>query len=176
MPPWSALLGFSETENKTAFSRNSHRRCSIKKAVIKNFSKFTGKHLRLSLSFLKKLLQGSACNFINKEFLAQVFSCEFWKIFKNTSLASGQVLLTVIINFIFFQPCFHFIFFRQNAPEGQKFFKSLNFREREYLEFIRQKNTLLYGDILEKLKPHNSSNPYHFDPSISEKSVGKDWL
>ena len=25
-----------------------------------------------------------ACNFIKKETLAQVFSCEFWEIFKNT--------------------------------------------------------------------------------------------
>ena len=33
-------------------------------------------------SFLKTL-QASACNFIKKETLAQVFSCEFREIFKN---------------------------------------------------------------------------------------------
>ena len=35
------------------------------------------------VSFLKKLMAG-ACNLIEKETLAQVFSCEFCKIPKNT--------------------------------------------------------------------------------------------
>ena len=46
------------------------RRCPIKKGVLKNLSKFTGKHL--------------ACNFIKKATPTQVFSCEFWEVFKNT--------------------------------------------------------------------------------------------
>ena len=33
--------------------RNSHQRCSIKTGVLKNFAKFTGKHLRQSLFFNK---------------------------------------------------------------------------------------------------------------------------
>ena len=33
--------------------RNSHRRCSIKKCVIKNFATFTGKHLCKSFFFIK---------------------------------------------------------------------------------------------------------------------------
>ena len=37
-----------------------------KKGVLRNFAKFTGKHLC------------QACNFIKKETLAQVFSCEFF--------------------------------------------------------------------------------------------------
>ena len=40
-----------------------------KKDVLENFIKFTGKQ---------------ACNFIEKETLTQVFSCEFCEIFKNT--------------------------------------------------------------------------------------------
>ena len=55
--------------------RSSHQSCSIKIGVLKNFTKFTGKHL---------CLRPEACNFIKKETLAQVFSCEFCKIFKNT--------------------------------------------------------------------------------------------
>ena len=47
------------------------RRCSVKKA----FVKLTGKHLCQSLFFN---------NFIKKVTLAQVFSCEFCEIFKNT--------------------------------------------------------------------------------------------
>ena len=40
------------------------------KGVLKNFSKFTRKH------------QTQACNFIRKDTLKQVFSCEFYKIFR----------------------------------------------------------------------------------------------
>ena len=50
------------------------RRCSVVGAL-ENFAKFTGKHLCQSLFFN---------NFIKKETLAQMFSCEFYEIFKNT--------------------------------------------------------------------------------------------
>ena len=57
-----------------------------KRRVLRNFAKFTGKHLCQSL-----------CNFVKQETLAQVFSCEFCEISKNTFLhrtplvaASGQ--------------------------------------------------------------------------------------
>ena len=33
--------------------RNSHQRCSMKKGILRNFAKFTGKHLCQSLSFNK---------------------------------------------------------------------------------------------------------------------------
>ena len=39
--------------SKTSTSRSSHQRCSIKKGVLKNFQKFTEKHLRHSLFFNK---------------------------------------------------------------------------------------------------------------------------
>ena len=39
--------------NKAINPRNSHRRCSVKKGVLKNFAKFTGKHLCQSLFFNK---------------------------------------------------------------------------------------------------------------------------
>ena len=45
--------------------------------ALKNFAKFTGKHLCHSLFFRQVF-------FIKKETLAQVFSIEFCKIFKNT--------------------------------------------------------------------------------------------
>ena len=57
--------------------------CSIKKGVLKNFAKLTGKHLYHSC-FFNKVAGWAACNFIKKETLVQVFSCEFWEIFKNT--------------------------------------------------------------------------------------------
>ena len=52
--------------------RSSHQGCSVKKDVLRNFTKFTGKHLRQSL-FLIKL-----------QALTQAFSCEFCEISKST--------------------------------------------------------------------------------------------
>ena len=53
----------------------------MKKGVLENLAKFTGKHLCQSLFFNKVAVQ--ACKSIKKETLAQVFSCEFCQIFKN---------------------------------------------------------------------------------------------
>ena len=53
-----------------------------KKDVLRNSAKFTGKHLCQSLFFNK--IADLACNFVKKETLAQVFSCEFCKISRNT--------------------------------------------------------------------------------------------
>ena len=53
--------------------RSSHQRCSLRKSVLRNFAKLTGKHLcqiRCQTPLLKKRLK--------------VFSCEFCKIVKNT--------------------------------------------------------------------------------------------
>ena len=52
------------------------------KGAPKNFAKFTGKHLCQSIFFNK--VPDSAYNFIKKETLAPVFSCELSGIFKNT--------------------------------------------------------------------------------------------
>ena len=48
----------------------------MKEGVLRNFIKFTGKHLCQSLFFFKKKRP-----FIKKETLAQVFYCEFCEIF-----------------------------------------------------------------------------------------------
>ena len=68
--------------------RSSHIRCSIKKVVLENYPKLTGKHLCQSLFFNKVAF--AACNFIKKETLALLFSCKFHQIlrtpFYNTSL------------------------------------------------------------------------------------------
>ena len=59
------------------FYRSSHRRCSVGKGVLRDFEKFTGKHLCQSLFFNKV-----ASNFSKKETLTQVFSSEFCEILK----------------------------------------------------------------------------------------------
>ena len=52
-----------------------------KKGVLRNFIEFTRKHLCQSLFFNEV---AGLCNFIRKESLAQVLSCEFCEISKNT--------------------------------------------------------------------------------------------
>ena len=62
---------WSWVEKKRCLYRSSHRRCFLRKGVLRNFTNFTGKHPCQSL-------------FIKKESLAQVLSCEFCEISKNT--------------------------------------------------------------------------------------------
>ena len=50
--------------------RNSHRKCSVRKGVLRSFPKFILKHLCQSL-------RPSAYNFVKKETLAQVFPVNF---------------------------------------------------------------------------------------------------
>ena len=52
------------------------------KDVLENFAKFTAQHLYLSF-FLNKV--SSSCNFIENKTPIKMFSCEFHRIFKNTS-------------------------------------------------------------------------------------------
>ena len=64
-----------------------------KKGIPRNFVKFTGKHL-----CQENTRPQPACKFIKKEALAQLFSCEFYKIFNNTffnrtPLVAASVLL-----------------------------------------------------------------------------------
>ena len=62
--------------------RSSHWRCSVRKGVLRNYAKITGKHLCQSLFFNK--VAGRSSTLLKKKTLAQVFSCEFCEIFKNT--------------------------------------------------------------------------------------------
>ena len=85
--------------------KSSHLICSIKKVVLKNSQKFTGKHLYWSLLLSKvagllpvepnhlfcfpKQMTGfyvkQACNLIKNETSTQVFSCQFCEIVKDNS-------------------------------------------------------------------------------------------
>ena len=58
-------------------NRSSRPEVFCEKGVLRNFAKFTGKQLCQSLFFNRVV--DAACNFIKKETLAQVFSCEFEK-------------------------------------------------------------------------------------------------
>ena len=76
--------------------RSSPPEVFCKKDVLKNFAKFTGKHLCQSLLFNKDTGLRPA-TLLKRETQAQVFSCEFCEIFKNnffyrTSLVAASVL------------------------------------------------------------------------------------
>ena len=79
--------------------RSSHWRCSIKKDVLKSFSKFTGKHLCLRLSQIN--LQPQVCNLIKKQTLVQVFFCEFCEISKKSFFHGIPLVAASVIPKIF---------------------------------------------------------------------------
>ena len=60
---------------KITLNGSSHQRCPMKKGVLRNFTKFTGKHLCQRCN--------SGIQRYSKETLAQLFSCEFCEISKN---------------------------------------------------------------------------------------------
>ena len=84
-------------EVKNRIFRSSHRRCFVRKGVLRNFSKFTGKQLCQVLFLLK--VQASACNFIKKDALVQVFSCELCEISLHYVKASKVVFVFYITKF-----------------------------------------------------------------------------
>ena len=90
-------IWIQKRQQQIAVFRSSHRRCSVKTVVNRNFAKFTGKHLWQSLYFNK--LAGLACNFVKKETLAQLFSIEFCEILRTPFLflqnTSGRLLLSI---------------------------------------------------------------------------------
>ena len=77
-------MNFTTVKKKhdSLISRSSRPDVFCEKGVLRNFAKFTGKHLRQSLFFNK--VACAASNFIKKETLTQVFRCEFCEICKKT--------------------------------------------------------------------------------------------
>ena len=65
---------------KCALNRSSRSEVFCKKGGLRNFVKFTGKHLCQSLFFNEG---PQACNFIKKETPAQMFPCESFETFIN---------------------------------------------------------------------------------------------
>ena len=130
---WNQQLFFSK------LLRSSHRACSVRKNVLRNFAKFTGKHLCQSL-FFNKVGKPQACNFVKKETLAQVFSCEFCEISKNSFFAE-HLWATA-------SDCYHFIAIRIIL------LNNLKARDEDILKFSDYSltNLLLFGES--KLNNH----------------------
>ena len=77
--------------------RSSHQRCSLRKCVLRNFAKFTGKHLCQSLFFNKVV--GLPATLLKKRLWHRCFPVNFVKFLRTPFLqnTSGRLLLSVII-------------------------------------------------------------------------------
>ena len=71
--------------NSSTIFRSSHWRCSIKKAILKHFVIFTGKHLCWGL-FFDKDAGHQACNFIKKRLQHRCFLANIRKFIRRAIL------------------------------------------------------------------------------------------
>ena len=75
----------SNIVRKLLMNRSSHQRCSTKKDVLRNFSKFTGKHLRQSL-FFNKIAGFRPANLLKKRLWHRYFPKNFAKFLRTPFL------------------------------------------------------------------------------------------
>ena len=81
-----------------ATSRSSHQRCSMKKGVLRNFTKFTGKHLCQSLLF-NKVAGLRPATLLKKRLWHRCFPVNFAKFLRTPFLqnTSGRLLLNKLV-------------------------------------------------------------------------------
>ena len=85
----------SLTNNHLSFKdRSTHRRCSVRKSVYRNFAKFTGKHLCQSL-FFNKIVDVRPAPFLTKRLRHRCFPVNFAKLLRTHFLQStfGRLFL-----------------------------------------------------------------------------------
>ena len=111
-------------------SRSSHRRCSVRKGVLRNFAKFTGKHLCQSLFFNEVTGLGPA-TLLEKRLWHRYFPVNFVKflrtLFYRTLL--GDCFCSASCQKTNIHEPFHTVTFHHDAPNshvpGINFFKFL---------------------------------------------------
>ena len=88
-PLWILLYKYLSSweihRNYSTIFRSSHQRCSTKKAILKHFVKFTGKHLCRHLSF-NKVAGHQACNFLKKRLQHRFFLANIGKFIRRPIL------------------------------------------------------------------------------------------
>ena len=97
---------------ESADDRCSHQRCSIKKVFLKILQNSQESTCAGVFSLIRS--QVSVCIFIKGEALLQVFSCEFWLIFKNISFTehlrtTASVIRVFLINLWRLTRLWHFL-------------------------------------------------------------------
>ena len=126
---WGTLLKVNESDIlhylssadlSKSFSEEVARRSFVKKVFLKISQNTQKTPVSESSSLIK--LQAQACNFIKKETQAQVFSCEFCEIFKNSlfyrtpPVAASSFSQLILSIFLFPQHFSQYI-----LPGGKKF-------------------------------------------------------
>ena len=103
---WLLLYIIISTQNrdrkerkKSATHRSSRQRCSFRKAVLKHFAIFTGKHLLLE-SLFKKVADLKPCNFIKKKLQHRCFSVNIAEFLRTPILKNicERLLLSIPIS------------------------------------------------------------------------------
>ena len=85
-------LVISNLQDIRLTTRNSHQRCSVKIDVLKNFGKFTGRHLCQSL-FLNKAASLSPATLLKKRLYFRCFPLNFAKFLRRPFLQNTSELL-----------------------------------------------------------------------------------
>ena len=80
-----ASFHLPHNRNSSTILRSSHRRCSIKKPILKHFVIITVKHLCRSL-FFNKVAGHQACNFIKKRLQHRYFLANISEFYKKNFL------------------------------------------------------------------------------------------
>ena len=89
-------ISFLEKTKLSSRFKSSHQRCSIKKGVLRNFIKFTGKYLCQSL-FLNKVAGLRPATLLKKRLWHRCFPANFAKFLRTPILqnTSGRLLLKI---------------------------------------------------------------------------------
>ena len=106
-----AFAQYSEYEAE--LDRSSHQRCSIKKGVLRNFKKFTGKYLCQSLFFNKAAgLRPQAVHVNKKRLWHRCFSVNFAKFLRTPFLQNTSGRLLLLINRLSFPGTYFCVFWK----------------------------------------------------------------
>ena len=93
--------------------RSSHKRCSLKKGVLRNFKKFTGKYLCQSLFFNKAAgLRPQAVHVNKKRLWHRCFSVNFAKFLRTPFLQNTSERLLLLINRLSFPGTYFCVFWK----------------------------------------------------------------
>ena len=85
--------------NSLTSFRSSHRRCSVKKGVLRNFAKFTGKHLCQSL-FFNKVAGLRPETLLKKRLWHKCFPVNFAKFLRTPFLQNTSGRLLVLFEWV----------------------------------------------------------------------------
>ena len=158
-------------------TRSSHQRCSLKKDVLENFAKFTGKHLWQSL-FFNKVAGLRTATLLRKRLWRRYFPVNVVKFLRTPFLqnSSGRLLLWNFNQIFFFESIpyvftarkFHFIIFQSwkyHEVWSAEVFKNLPTLKRPFFNFL--------GLNCARRFYKNTTNSFN---TTNNKSHSRDWM